>query len=38
MTDILTVVEPHTATGRSYSLTQNESKAATHTLKCLLNI
>ena len=38
MTDILTVVEPSTTTGRSYSLTQNESKAATHKLKCLLNI
>ena len=37
MTDILTVVEPHTTTGRSYSLTQNESKAATRKVKCLLN-
>ena len=38
MTDILTVVEPHTTTGRSYSLTLNESKAATRKFKCLLNI
>ena len=35
MTHILTVVEPHTTTGHSYSLTQNESKAATSKLKYL---
>ena len=36
MNDILTVVEPRTTTGRSYTLTQNESKAATRKLKCAL--
>ena len=35
MTHILTVVEPHTTTDHSYSLTQNESKAATRELKYL---
>ena len=37
ITDILTVVEPRTKTGHSYSLTQNESKAATQKLKHVLN-
>ena len=37
ITDILTVVEPRTTTGCSYSLAQNESKTATLKLKCLLN-
>ena len=37
ITDILTVVEPGTTTGCSYSLTQNESKTATLKLKCPLN-
>ena len=37
MADILTIVEPRTSTGRSYSLTQCESKAATRKLKGLLN-
>ena len=36
ITDILTVVEPRTTTGCSYSLAQNESKTATLKLKCLL--
>ena len=37
MADILTIVEPRTTMGRSYSLTQGESKAATRKLKGLLN-
>ena len=37
LTDILTVVEPRTTTGCSYSLAQNESKTATLKLKYLLN-
>ena len=37
ITDILTVVEPRTTTGCSYSLAKNESKTATLKLKCLLN-
>lgn len=36
ITDILIVVKPRTTTGRSYSLTQDESKAATQKLKKLL--
>lgn len=36
ITDIITIVEPRTTTGRSYSLSQSESKAATQKLKCPL--
>ena len=35
ITDVLTVVQPHTTTGRSFSLSQSESKAVTQKLKCL---
>ena len=37
ITDILTPVKPRTTTGRSYSITQDESKAATQKLNKLLN-